>query len=71
MAAIADELQILMEEDVIPALPLVAASSTLQLARFTIICMLVNIAMHTLHTGTLMEHCLWLHDTVVGIIWVV
>ncbi|KAG2064567.1 hypothetical protein BDR04DRAFT_1122482 [Suillus decipiens] len=46
-----------MEEDAMPALPLVAASSTLQLAQFTII-------------WTLMELCLWLHDTVVSVLWV-
>jgi hypothetical protein len=60
-----------MAEDAMPALPLAAASSTLQLVQFAIICMLVNIAMHALHSGTLMELCLRLHDTLASVLWVV
>ncbi|KAG1736392.1 WD40-repeat-containing domain protein [Suillus paluster] len=40
-------------------------SPTMQLVRFAIICMLVNIAIHALHSGTLSELYLLFHDSVV------
>ncbi|KAG2740868.1 WD40 repeat-like protein [Suillus brevipes Sb2] len=56
------------EDDVMPPSPSAGVSPTLQLVRFAFICIIVNIAMHALHSGTLTELSLLLYDTVVSVI---
>ncbi|KAG1895989.1 WD40-repeat-containing domain protein [Suillus fuscotomentosus] len=57
-----------VEDNLAPSSPSVVSSPTMQLLRFAIICVVVNIAMHAFHSGVLSELSLIFHDIVVSAI---
>jgi hypothetical protein len=67
--AISNHLQISIEDKASPPSPFAGTSPTFQLVRFAIICVLVNIAMHALYSGTLSNLSQLLYDSAVDSIW--
>ncbi|KAG2742115.1 WD40 repeat-like protein, partial [Suillus brevipes Sb2] len=53
------------EDDMTPPSPSAGTSPTMQLVRFAVICVLINVVMHALHSGTLSKFYLSIKDSIV------
>jgi hypothetical protein len=58
-------LQAWQEADVTPPSPSAGTSPTMQLVRFAVICVLVNVVTHALHSGSLSNFYLSIKDSIV------